>query len=835
MNKNIDKETHSFAHILLVIFVILFSLFLSFFNLTLKRDVWLLPLFLGAAGLSVFLHVGGLLADHLRIYFFSAVLFIELFYYTIKSISILDIVPAVFLLLILFAGTHEKKLVWACAVVGCFGMSFRVVLSPTAFSQYYLVRTLISLLLFVLTAFLLSRMINSYKRTEDLYNDRIRALEAENKSAGDFLANVSHEIRTPINAVIGLTGVCIEKESNEEINKELNSVSEAGVRIAGQISDILDYSEIEMDKLAVNMDDYTLSSVLNDLVNELKPFRKKDVELMINVEPSIPGVLRTDTRKLKKILWHIICNGLKYTKEGVVFINITYTPQSYGINLCVDVTDTGIGMNEEELERIYERFYQSDSGRTRTAGGLGLGMPIVHGFVGALGGFVTINSKEKEGTTVHLSIPQGIVSNTECMIVDDKDNKVIGAFLRFTRFSNPVIREYYDVVIKNMVRGLKLNVRRMDNIDDLNKLISSRQLTHLIIGEEEYGSYTDYMNEIAREKVVLIIICDDDFTPPAKTDAVLVRKPFYCFPVINILNTEREALKAAKKQMYLKDIKSLVVDDEPLNLTVASAIFERYKMTVDTAVSGEEAIDLCREKKYDLIFMDHMMPGMDGVETVRRIRIEAGLNRQGTAFIALTANAVSAAREMFMAEGFDGFVSKPIVLPELERVLRSILPASAISFEDISDPKNKEETGHTKAGRIEFFDGEEDEVEKDALILLNEGGLDTKKGLEFCMNDPGLYKEILLDYAETERGRSREIEEYYKASDWNNYKILVHALKSSSKTIGANELSAHAAFLEGSAEEGNEEDIRENTAKLLNEYKLVAGLIRRVFEKDIVS
>ncbi len=835
MNKMTDKETHSFAHISLVIFIILFSLFLSFFNLALKRDSWLLPLFLAAAGLSVFIHVSALLTDHLRIYFFSSVLFIELFYYTIKSISILDIVPAVFLLLILFASTHENKLVWICAAIGCFGMIFRVILSPHAFTNYDLVRTFLSLLLFVLTAFLLSRMIDSYIHTEYSFIERIRVLEAENKSAGDFLANVSHEIRTPINAVIGLTGVCIEKEKDEKINKELHSVSEAGMRIAGQISDILDYSEIEMDKLAVNMDNYTLSSVLCDLVNELKPFIKKDVELMINVEPSTPGVLRTDTWKLKKILWHIICNGLKYTKEGVVFVNITYTPQSYGLNLCVDVTDTGIGMNEEELERIYERFYQSDSGRTRTVGGLGLGMPIVHGFVRALGGFVTINSREKEGTTVHLSIPQGIVSNTECMRVDDKDNKVIGTFLRFTRFSNPAIREYYNVVIRNMVKALKLNVRRMDHIDDLDKLISSRQLTHLIIGEEEYESYTEYMNEIAREKVILIIICDDDFTPPAKTDAVLVRKPFYCFPIINILNAEREALKTSKKQMYLRGIKCLVVDDEPLNLSVASAIFGRYKMTVDTAVSGKEAIDLCRERKYDLIFMDHMMPGMDGVEAVRRIRVEAGLNRQRTAFIALTANAVSSAREMFMAEGFDGFVSKPIVLPELERVLRSILPASAISFEDLSALKAGEEPEHTKPGLVEFFTGEEEDAEEDPLTLLNEGGLDTKKGLEFCMNNPELYKEILLDYAGTEQERSREIEAYYKASDWNNYKILVHALKSSSKTIGANELSAHAAFLEGSAEEGNEEDIRENTAKLLNEYKLVAGLIRRVLEKDIVS
>ncbi|MCR4908690.1 MAG: response regulator [Lachnospiraceae bacterium] len=832
MNKMTDKEMRAFAHISLVIAVILFSLFLSFFNLAIGRDGWTIPLFLAAGIICLILHVAGFLTDGLRIYFFSAVLFIELFYYIVKSISILDSVPVVFMLLILLTGTHEKKLVWGCAAIASFGMGFRVALAFDNPASLDLIRTSLNILLFLLTAFLLSRMISSYEHTEAVFIDRISDLEAENKSAGDFLANVSHEIRTPINAVIGLTGVCIDEEENEEKNEVLRSVSEAGMRIAGQISDILDYSEIDMDKLAVNMENYTIASLLNDLVSELKPFRKKDVELVINVDPSLPEILRTDPIKLKKILRHLIVNGLKYTKEGGVYVHITYTPQKYGLNLCVDVTDTGIGMTEEELERVYNRFYQSDSGRTRATGGLGLGLAIVQGFVRALGGFVTIDSKEQEGTTVHLSIPQEIVSNAPCMSVEDKDKKVIGTFLRYSRFPRPEVREYYNAVIKNLTETLKLNVRRMDNIDDLDKLIEDKQLTHLIVGEEEYMAYTGYLDELAKEKLILIIVCDDDFVPGDKTEAVSVRKPFYCFPIINIFNTRKSALKVPEKRMYLYGIQSLVVDDEPMNLTVASAIFKQYGMEVDTALSGKEAIELCKKRKYDLVFMDHMMPEMDGVETVRRIRIETGLNRQDTAFIALTANAASKALEMFISEGFDGFVSKPIVLSELEHVLKSLLPETSIIYEYPAVVAGSGGSDNSSSGNAVHHHDETDRGKEDILTLLSKGGLNVTSALEYCMNDRELYEEILIDYAEIEITRARELEEYFKASDWYNYQVRVHAIKSSSRTIGAEDLSVSARILEQASADGNADIIRAHHRELILKYAEVAKLIRQIFDKE---
>ncbi len=820
--KNIgEKEIQAFANISLVIAVILFSLLLSFFDLRSGWEGWTIPLFFVAIVIALVIHVTGFMTDEFRIYFLSSILILELFYYIAKINVVYESTPVVIFILILLTGAHKKTLIWICTAVTCFGVAFRVASSYGSINAYTGEKIALNLVLVFITVILLTKMLSSYEHTEMSFVDRIEELETENKSAGDFLANVSHEIRTPINTVIGLTGVCIEKETDEEIKEELHSVAGAGVRISEQISDILDYSEIDMDKLAVNKDEYSLSSLMNDLVSELKPYKRKDIELVIDVDPALPAIMRTDMGKLKKILWHIIVNGLKYTKEGGVYVHMTCTRQSYGLNLCVDVSDTGIGMTEEELERVYERFYQSDSGRTRTSGGLGLGMSIVRGFVRALGGFITIDSKAQSGTNVHISIPQEIVSDQPCMSVGNKGDMFIGTFLRYSKFKNPYVRDHYESVIRNMAGNLKINFLRVDSIEELNALYESRHFSHAIVGEEEYLLDQDYMEDLAK-KLILIIVADDDLILPPGSEAVVVRKPFYCFPIINVLNTERDKLHLSTGRMSLSGINALVVDDEPMNLTVATNIFERYGMKTDTALSGQEAIDMCKEKKYDIVFMDHMMPQMDGIETVRRIRLEAGLNRQDTAFVALTANAVSTAREMFASEGFDGFVSKPIVLAELERVLRNVFPASAISYEG---------DDAAEAGSTENKTGERPQS-RDPMDVLREAGITVESGLDYCMDDKELYREVLMEYAMDGESRISELDGYYAAADWENFKIRVHAVKSSSKTIGADRLSRSAAMLEQSSADENEGAIKALYPEFLSEYRRISGVIKELYGED---
>ena len=390
--------------------------------------------------------------------------------------------------------------------------------------------------------------------------------------------------------------------------------------------------------------------------------------------------MNSDAAKIKKILRALISNGLKYTHEGGVYVRISCEEQEYGVNLSIEVTDTGIGMSEEELERVYERFYQADSGRARLGGGLGLGLSIVSGFVSLLGGFMIIKSKPDVGTTVHVSLPQTVVDASSCMSVNNPEKLCLGAFLHFEKFENPVVREYYNSMVLNIVNGLGIQMHRVDNTDNLKRLKESLHMTHLFVGEEEYCSDIELMENLAKEMIV-VVVANGDFTLPAKSNARIMEKPFYCFPVTAVLNTDINTRVKEGGKLRLNGVRALVVDDEPMNLVVGKSIFKRYGMVVSTATSGPESIDICREKQFDIIFMDHMMGGMDGVEAMKKIRGDVlGLDNN-VPVVALTANAMSSAKQMFLSEGFDGFVSKPIEIEELERVLKQVLPKSLLSFE----------------------------------------------------------------------------------------------------------------------------------------------------------
>ncbi len=816
-----ENDIRAISHIMLVVTIAIFSLVLVLLNILLEWEKWTIPLLLFAVVLCFVLHITQRLAENIRIIIYAIILMVEMFYYCANMTTIFDCTPVVLVILILISITQEKLLTTLCVLVGFAGMIFQVVSTALETPGYApdlstVVRTVWHMILLFLGATIVLLMIGAISRMESDFKQTVSSLEGVNRSASDFLANVSHEIRTPINAVIGLTGVILEKENDPSIRPDLLAVEAAGKRVAEQISDILDYSEIDMDSLAVNSEDYMLSSVLNDLVTQLAPAKAKGIELVIDVESSIPTVMHTDVYKFKKILWHLISNSLKYTPEGGVYVHISSIPQDYGINLMIEVSDTGIGMSAAELERVSERFYQANSGRTRSTSGLGLGMSIVAGFVSALNGFMTVESVPNKGTTVRVSIPQRVVNAGECMSVRDRQRLSLAALLHFEKFPNAQVREYYNAMLRDIVAGLHVQMHRVETVENLKKLVENVKLSHLFVGEEEYRSDIPYLERLAKD-VLVCVVADRDFQLPAGSHIRVLKKPFYCFPVITILNMNVGDIEEEEGRLSCPGVRALVVDDEPMNLTVSTGIFSRYGMVVTTAGSGLEAINLCKNNEYDIIFMDHMMPGMDGVEAMKRIRGTAGKSRNDIPIVALTANAVSTAREMFIAEGFDAFVSKPVELIELERALRKVLPKSLIMDEVESDKPSAsekvEEEAKTKVSAAELFGP------------LKELGVDIDKGLHYCQNDGSFYQSLLLQFSGDSKEKRENASKFYQANDLANYAIIVHALKSTAKMIGALSLSDEALELELAAKEGRRDYIRDNHAVVMAEYEKLTDQI----------
>ena len=817
-----DKDLFQTSHLTILISYTIFATILVVESLLLDWEKWALILIIGGIIAAWVLHIRHTAPSNVRIWLYAVLMMGCYFFYGIHQTSTFDLALVMAAIIMLHTMTGKKAFITLCQFTFYLTMTYEVVIMVIN-NEEFNVLVITRLALHFIMIFFIGRfaksIIDKWLQVLNKSKDEVVQLTEATEHLNDFLANVSHELRTPVNAIIGLTTLCIDKSRNREVEGDLIAVRDAGRKVAEQISDILDYSEIDRKKAVCNNEDYMLSSVLNDLVVDLKHYKSKNVELIIDVDPAIPAVMNSDVSKIKKVLKALITNGLKYTQKGGVYVRITTVNHAYGANLCIEVTDTGKGMSEYELEKVYDSFYQADSSRSRQGGGLGLGLAIASGFVSLLGGFMTIESKPDVGTTVNVSIPQRVVDPLSCMSVAAPDKLCLGAFLHFEKYDHPAVRDYYNSMVLNIVKGLGVQMHRVNNAENLKLLHNSVHLTHLFIAEDEYNDNVDLIENLAKEMVVAVV-ANEGMVLPKNTHVKVLEKPFYCFPVVSILNSTVDSKEERVKKLRCDGVRALVVDDESMNLVVAKSIFARYGMKVTTVTSGQESIDVCRDKVFDIIFMDHMMSGMDGVEAMKRIRTDvAGLNGS-VPVVALTANAMSSAKQMFLSEGFDGFVSKPIEIDELERVLKQVLPKSAISFVDAD-------------GLVDITPDEPEEDvkpepvnEKDFITELRKSGIDTEAGLKYCVGDKEFYKSLLMQYATESAGKIASMKKYYKVKDWHNYEILVHALKSTSKMIGIADLSEKAKALEKAAKENEEHFILQNHESMIRDYGRIAGEIK---------
>ena len=799
-------------------------------------DKWVLFVIGAFVGICWGIHIKSIFTSNQRLWVIAFIMMINYFIYGVHLTSTYDLAIVMAAIMMLFIMTGVKPLITLCQITYYISMTYdlgKYAMDGGKFDILMICRIIMHYSVITMLSYFLKTIINKWDEVEAASQVEIDQLTESTNRLNDFLANVSHEIRTPVNAIIGLTGICIDKEKDEDNKKDLEAVRQAGRRVSEQIGDILDFSEIDRGNIVCNLEDYMLSSAMNDLMNDIREMKKEGVEIVIDIDPTIPAVMNTDVTKLKKIIKALVSNGIKYTTEGGVYLKLHSEKQDYGVNLCIEVSDTGIGMTEEELEKVYERFYQTDSGRTRTGSGLGLGLSIVSGFVSLLGGFMTITSKKDEGTTVRVSLPQKVVENEPCASINETKNVRVGSYLSTFGFKNPMVREFFIHQSVSMSGGLGLEVHRVENIENLKKISKTIELTHLLVGEDEYKKDRSTINEFAKN-VVVMVLSDSNIEVPSGTKIRVIKKPFYVFPFVAALNSSLVDTDSSHSTLRLKDVHALVVDDEPMNLVVAKGIFKQYGMEVSTATSGAESIEMCRDHKYDIIFMDHMMAGMDGVEAMKKIRADVkGLNHD-IPIVALTANAMSSAKQMFISEGFDGFVSKPIEIEELERTMKRVIPADLISFvseeemdaDTINALNEKSENDSVDAStEIE----ESSDSIKDKLGRL---GINIDTGLMYCGGDTDLYDELILQFAEEASDKRKKLRAFYNDKDMKNYEIIIHAAKSTSKMIGAGELSEDAMKLEHAAHDFDMSYIDENHLRVIDDYKKITDGILEAYGKN---
>ena len=535
-----------------------------------------------------------------------------------------------------------------------------------------------------------------------LTESQINAAASQAKSA--FLANMSHEIRTPINAVLGMNEMILRESKDKTILGYALNIKNAGSNLLSIVNDVLDFSKIEAGKMELLPDNYEISSVIIDLVNMTRErAQKKGLKFELNISTDIPKTLYGDSVRIKQCILNLLTNAIKYTKEGTITFSIDYSKiDDNNIFLNVHVKDTGSGIKQEDMEKLFAPFERIEEDKNRTIEGSGLGISIVRRLLDMMGSKLQVNSVYGKGSDFSFSIEQSVID----------------------------------------------------------------------------WAATGDLNEAYEESI--------------------------------------EQLENYKEKLHAPKARLLFVDDTEINLEVIKGLLKNTGITIDTLLSGKEALEAVQKYKYDILFIDHRMPEMDGIQTLHAMKELKNNKSAGKPCIVLTANAISGVKKMYLNEGFDDYLSKPVNAVKLEEMIRNYLPKEYIE----ENPDVSENLTKDTSEKYDIF------LEK--LSKIPE--LDVKAGLENCTSAEILLSTIKQYYSSIDN-KALEIQKYFDEEDWKNYGTKVHALKSTSRLIGALELSKLAEHLEDCAE-NNTEEIKKRNKELLDFYKNYKFILKPLVDDD---
>ena len=512
------------------------------------------------------------------------------------------------------------------------------------------------------------------------------AIQAE-QAKSLFLSNMSHEIRTPINAILGMNEMILRECANPQLLTYSRNIQSAGRTLLTLVNDILDMSKIEAGMMEIIPTEYKTADLLQDLWNVIYLRAKdKNLTLTFTLDETMPGLLYGDDVRVKQIITNLLTNAVKYTPKGDVKLHAAYEKQEEDtITLIISVQDTGIGIKEEDMGRLFENFRRLDEDKNRHIEGTGLGMSIIMMLLKMMDGDIDVESVYQEGSTFTVRIPQKVVNH-----------EPVGDF-ESVRNSQPPI------------------------------------------GPKHYGSFEA--------------------------------------PEANIL----------------------VVDDHPANLLVFTSLLKVTKINIVTAESGQECLELVKERPFHIIFIDHMMPEMDGIETLHEIRKLKDFPNEKTPIVALTANLITGAKEFFIEEGFTDFISKPIDSGKLEEIIVTSLPEELVYKKENEAEESEKENGESGAEDYSRY---------------HEYGIYIENGIINVAGNWNLYMDIVDIFLEDEETRE-QLKQYITEQKAHDYGILVHALKGDANMLGARSLADMAYEHEKQSKAGNLEYVKEHWDELV--------------------
>ncbi|MDR2387447.1 MAG: response regulator, partial [Deltaproteobacteria bacterium] len=707
-------------------------------------------------------------------------------------------------------------------------------------------------------------------------NDVTEALHAKeqaekaNRTKSSFLANMSHEIRTPMNAIIGMAELALREVISPEAAEMIQSIKSAGNNLLSIINDILDFTKIESGKLEIVETEYLFSSFIQDVIGIIRTrITEKPIDFFVYIDPKIPNRLIGDEVRVRQILLNILSNAVKYTKRGHVKLSVTFTEKQKKSLITFQVSDTGIGIKPENINELFADFSQFDKAANKGIEGTGLGLAITKNLVRLMKGEIKVSSVYGEGSVFTVVVPQTVIENQPYISVKDPDKKKILVYEPRDNYADSLMATLGDLELGkvNLVQDPVSFNQELVN-DEYNYIFvptSFYQQAQHILSRQTNGR--DGKNQT---KLVLMADRSDTLGQESLTTVFM---PIFGLTIASILNDVQLAprqpgAKAAQHTRFTApEAKVLVVDDIMTNLKVAAGLMLPYGVKVDICESGEQSLNLVAKNEYDLIFMDHMMPGMDGLETTAAIRAMPG--RGEVPIVALTANAISGVKEMFLSKGLSDFISKPIDPLKLEEMLYKWIPREKHirQFQQVStrtkptakhgpestldqaqdlpgpaqlDPNLIDDQKFLKSqeenqGEDYYEDpdqgyeddyGEEEDPLISAILAFEVPGVDLNEGLERLGGDANLLLEVVEAFINFTPKVLEQVRSGPEEINLKEYSVAVHGIKGSCFNIGAGQVGRLAETQEHAAKEGRLGDAQaghqtfvEAADKLINSFK----------------
>lgn len=623
--------------------------------------------------------------------------------------------------------------------------------------------------------------------------------ESANEAKSSFLSTMSHEIRTPMNAIVGMTDILLREEHSEQTREYLNNIKSSGNALLTIINDILDFSKIESGKMEIVEERYEPMSMFHDLsMIFLNRIGDKKVELLYEIDPKMPRKLYGDAQRIRQIIINLMNNAIKFTDKGFVKLKVEiHSLDMENVELSFHIQDSGQGIKKEDISKLFGSFSQLDKIRNHHKEGSGLGLAISKQLVELMKGTIGVESTYGVGSTFSFKIPQRIVDVREAIRLksDKAKESVVGLKIenKYVKAEAMNLTKEYQIPCVDL--SAKPDTKADFVIIETSNALSEEELKQL----ENTGAKLYVMHNPMKENV------------PVKDANVLV-KPLYSLNFCQILNREEKTLQTVEKEKFkftAPEARILLVDDNEMNLKVAKGLLEPFKMQIDVARNGKEAIRKVLAKKYHIVFMDHMMPVMDGVEATKVIRKLQGSDFKDLPIVALSANATTEAKEMFIKEQMSDFVSKPIRMKEIKECILKWLPQDIVIY----DNETKDDVADTQSG------------------LPSIQGLDVAEGIKNC-GSLELFMSLLSDFYKLIDTKSNKVEECLKEGLIRDYTIEVHALKSMARMIGALELSEQFYQMEQLGNAGETEVIEKRTPGILELYRSYKEVLKDYVTKD---